>query len=93
MKKKYFVKYYGFHNCYDLVYTKSEKEAADAVAHGFERISRKEAERLCRMERDRRKYDPAFSGYANDHIWPYAEEEELWESGRYDYDGYLIIGR
>lgn len=72
MKNYYYVNYYrDFANTYTL----AKAPANVALPEGWERITRKEAERLARRERERARYDAAFSGYASDTI-------EDWESIR-----------
>lgn len=92
MKKAYYVRYYrDFGNTYNL-YWLPDGEPAPA---GLERITCKKAVDLCKQERDRRKYDQAFSGYADAWIWPYGAPEavtclhplELRTSG-----GYVVLG-
>lgn len=65
--KKYFVKYGDFGNAYSLRWA----EQGDNIPEGWEPITRKEAEKLARAERDRRKDNPAFSGYADRYIAPF----------------------
>ena len=79
--RKYFVKYGEFRNTYDLRYTENIAEEAEAIGQGFERISRKEAEMLCTRESERRKENPAFSGYAPDVILPF-EYDGDWTNDR-----------
>ena len=62
--KRYFVKYGDFRNQYALRYIEGDTAAPD----GWERITRKEAKALAKAERDRRKENPAFSGYADAEI-------------------------
>lgn len=92
MKKAYYVEYYrDFGNTYNL-YWLPEREPAPAE---LERIAYKKAVDLCKQERDRRKYDQAFSGYADAWIWPYGAPDdvtyrhplELRTSG-----GYVVLG-
>lgn len=72
MKKQYFVHYYrDFGNCYSLYYAECPEDFA-ALPENAERITRREAEQLCRRENERRKYDQAFSGYASNVITPAA---------------------
>lgn len=74
MKKAYYVKYYmNFGNTYNL-YWLPDGEPAPA---GLERITRKKAFDLCKQERDRRRYDQAFSGYADTWVWPYGAPEAV----------------
>ena len=82
--KKYYVNYYrNFGNTYNLI-SVEQSDAADLAAFkkltasaDYERITLKEAEALCKAERDRSKYDPAFSGYADSTIVPAAEAYRL----------------
>ena len=67
--KKYYIKHGEFANIYELRYTIDADEEAEAISAGYERITRKEAEEYARQERARRKYDPAFSGYADADIY------------------------
>lgn len=69
--RKYFVKYGDFANTYGIYYTENDSEETQAIERGMERITRKDAERLCMRESARRKEDPAFSGYASDVILPF----------------------
>lgn len=68
--RKYFIRRGEFWNQYDLAYAENAQECAALEAIGFTRESRKHAEHDARVERDRRKYDQAFSGYADDIIYP-----------------------
>ena len=67
-RRAYYVRYpRGFANEYDLRYTVgAELSAGD----GWERITRREAERLARAERARRRGEPERSGYADADIYP-----------------------
>lgn len=79
MKKQYFVHYYrDFGNCYCLLYAECPEDFA-ALPDGAERITRREAEQLCRRENERRKYDQAFSGYASNVIAPAAGDCCEWD--------------
>lgn len=70
--KTYFINYWrDFGNTYNLCYCESKEEEAAAVAAGYERITRKEAERKCSNERWARKHDRNFSGYGDDSITPW----------------------
>ena len=94
--KKYFVKYHGgFANSYELAYTEGDEHPT----YGWERITRKEAIRLCAAEKYRRAHDQAFSGYADTMIRPYRWTEEDMEryemygdNGRLE-DGYILVPR
>ena len=79
--RKYFVKYGEFTNTYCVRYTENESEEAQAIEQGMERISRKEAIKLCTMESARRKENPAFSGYAPDVILPFGYNGD-WRNDR-----------
>lgn len=69
MKRAYYVHYYrDFGNTYRLYWA---PEGA-AVPDYLDRITRKEAIALCIRERDARRYDQAFSGYADTRIYPAA---------------------
>lgn len=70
MKKTYFIRYGDFGNTYDLAWADNESDTEDLISTGFERCSRKWAERQAHAEIDRRKYDPAFSGYADRAVYP-----------------------
>lgn len=82
--KKYYVNYYrNFGNTYNLI-SVEQSDAADLAAFekltanaDYERITLKEAKALCKAERERAKYDPDFSGYADSTIVPAAEAYRL----------------
>lgn len=80
--RKYFVRYYGFSNVYDVAYTETKEEEKEAVSTGWERIRRKMAEGLCKAEVDRQAYDSAFAGYAPTVILPlhYPAEKRDWRN-------------
>lgn len=68
MKKAYYVEYYrDFGNTYNLYWAPCDI----TVPASFERITRKKAEDLCKRERQARRDNPDFSGYADTYIWPY----------------------
>lgn len=70
--KQYFVSYYrDFGNTYTLLYAECPEDFA-ALPENAERITRREAIQLCRDEKERRKYDQSFSGYASTIITPAA---------------------
>lgn len=78
--KKYWVERGEFANEYSLVWTDGGNKPE---GEGWERVTRKEAARLCRSERARREYDASFAGYADTLIYPYAwgeEDIERWET-------------
>lgn len=63
----YYVHYWSnFGNTYRLYYA----PAGEPVPDEWERITRKDAIKLCTDERYRRRTDPAFSGYADEYIFP-----------------------
>ena len=69
MKSKYYVVYYrDFANTYYLVCRLLLEK--NMLPKDAERITRKEAIRMCRAELERQKYDRAFSGYASTEVWP-----------------------
>lgn len=76
MKRKYYIhRWADFGNTYDLCAvcdSTDEQAIADAIDEGqdWQRISRAECRRLLAEERARRKYDPAFSGYAPKALYP-----------------------
>lgn len=62
--RAYYVRYpRDFANEYSLRYTVSGAELS--AEDGWERITRREAERLARAERARRRWEPSRSGYAD----------------------------
>jgi hypothetical protein len=70
-ERKYFVRYISnFANMYDLRWADSENLIAMLKSKDYEQITREEAVRLCREEKQRRKYDPSFSGYADTVVIP-----------------------
>ncbi|MBR1708800.1 MAG: hypothetical protein IJ719_08235 [Clostridia bacterium] len=80
--KKYYISRSDFANTYSLVWA---DETTKQPAEGWERITRKEAITYCIRERDRRKYDQMFSGYADAYIWPYGIE-----MNEYPRTGYIV---
>jgi len=70
--KHYLVNYWkDFGNTYTLAWTEAgSAEEQAAIENGWERITRKEAIRLCVEERERRRTDEAFSGYASEKVFP-----------------------
>lgn len=71
--RHYYVRHYhGFYNCYDLYSVEAGSAAETELREGgFSRITRQEALSRCREERDRRRYDKAFSGYAPAYVEDY----------------------
>ena len=69
--KHYFVRYYrDFGNTYSLRWANNAADIDTLIAEGYERITRAGALRLARDEAIRRRDDPAFACYADDHIYP-----------------------
>lgn len=64
----YYVRYHRFANEYSLRYTVGGAELS--IDDGWERITRRDAERLARAERERRRWEPSRSGYADAYIYP-----------------------
>ena len=89
--KKYIIKYLGFRNSYMLAYADTPELLSDAIAHGYEQITRKEAIRLCVEENERRKFNPAFSGYGDNCVYPY--DAEFHNPYNYTKNGYIMERR
>lgn len=69
--KQYFIEYWSnFGNTYTLYWAETPDQLAMAKALDLERITRKEAIRLCGAERRRRANNPAFAFYASTVIYP-----------------------
>lgn len=68
-RRAYYVRYpRDFANEYSLRYTVGGAELS--ANDGWERITRREAVRLARAERERRRWEPERSGYADADICP-----------------------
>ena len=78
--KHYYIRYpRNFYNEYTLFSVNAGTPSeAELKRRGFERITRKEAERKCREERDRREYNRSFSGHAPLEIESYESLREPW---------------
>jgi hypothetical protein len=87
--KHYWVKYYGFGNSYNLTYTINAEQDAAMIEAGHERITRREAIRLCAAENYRRKHDSAFSGFADNLIYPIWFNPEVHTIKKTD--GYIVV--
>lgn len=76
--KRYYIKYpRNFANEYSLYSADvGSKEEQKLISLGFERITRKRAQELCRIEKWRRKTDYNFSGYAPTEIIPFFDISE-----------------
>ena len=89
--RKYFIHYYrDFGNTYNLAYTDTDAQAAEAEANGWDRITRKQAESKCADENRARKTDPAFSGYADSLIYPYGYDCDWCNDRHAEKVGYII---
>lgn len=92
MRRQFFVHYANFSNTYDLMYADTQEDL-DLLPQGAERITRKEAERLCAEENRRRKYDSGFSGFADNTIYPVGmtseERMDIMNDRRYFKKGYI----
>ena len=89
--KKYYIVRGNFANVYTLFWADGPEMKAK-LPENAEQISRKEAENLCRAEKERRKYDFASSGYASSTIFPadYAGNDvDLYNDRRYELRGYI----
>lgn len=82
--KNFFVKSGDFANCYSLCYTTD-----GSTPEGYERITRREAERLAAAEARRRKEDPSFAYFADQYIFPYSAPERYVDYGETDYNRML----
>ena len=87
--KKYYVQYGDFGNTYSLRWSDGPAPA------GYERITRKRAEDLCRDENYRREHDPNFSGYADNLIYPASWRDADFEDysmypQRHTVKGYIV---
>ena len=91
--KKYYVSYYkDFANTYNLMYVETAEDEA-ALPDNAQQITRKEAEALARKEREARKNDGSFSGYADGIIFPaaYDPTREDWQnSSKYELNGLIL---
>lgn len=89
--KHYYVKYIrNASNWYSLVYTETEEQSELALANGYERITRRQAEKLAAQERFRRKYDPSFAYHADADIFPFGVYADF-NNYPWTRDGYLIV--
>ena len=89
--KKYYIVRGNFANVYTLFWADSP-EMKTKLPENAEQIGRKEAENLCRTEKERSKYDTAFSGYASRTIYPanYAgSDTDLYNDPRYELRNYI----
>lgn len=92
-RRRYYIYYYkDFGNTYELYYAENLKEAQLAEEKGFSQIGRKEAERKCREEKDRRKHDPSFAYFASTTIMPIALIEKFEDCIEPEECGYHLNG-
>lgn len=87
--KHYYVKYRGFVNAYHVGYTRCSAEDEQVEALGYERITRKEAIRLCIRENERRKYERSSAYNANNVLYPICECIDEHTRRLYRVDGYI----
>ena len=89
--KRYYVHYYrDFGNTYALYWADSPEMEAH-LPDGAEQITRARAIELAQAERDRRRYDAAFSGYASAAIYPadMPTDDDPHNQRRYELRGYI----
>lgn len=90
--KQYYVNYYkSFGNTYNLAWAETPELKKLAQEWGYEKITRREAEKLCAAENDRRQHDQSFSGYADNVILPIECARDDWQNNRsLKKDGYIV---
>jgi len=71
-RRHYYILRGEYRNTYALRWTDSAALDEAAQALGYERITRDEAIRQAHAERERRKCDPCFAGFADDQVRPLA---------------------
>lgn len=69
-RRQYYIKRGSYANTYSLRWTDSAEGTAAAERLGYERITRADAIQQARAERERRQFDPGFSGHADDRVYP-----------------------
>lgn len=88
MTKKFYInRTADFGNTYELFWADSP-EMVSRLPEGAERITRQEALKLARQEAYRRKHDSAFSGYADNAVYPAGYNGDIANDPRYQ-----LIGR
>lgn len=93
MKKQYYAWYGDFGNVYNLYWGETSEQIKLAEKNGYTRITRRQAEKLCAEENNRRKFDGNFSGYADNLIFPVdcdEEERDLLNNRSLYVDGYIV---
>lgn len=89
--KRYYVKYYNnFCNTYNLAWAETTEQIAIAEKNGMERITRKQAEKLCSDENYRRKTDYNFSGFASSIILPIDYNDDWMNDRLMHKNGYIV---
>ena len=84
VKHKYYVRYpHNFDNEYTLRLSECESDDDELIAAGYDRITRREAVKLARLEQWRRRYTDG--GYADAVVTPWPRNE--WEAMYFDLPG------
>lgn len=87
--KHYYIIHGDFENRYQLFYAENHTDEIELIAAGATHISRADAIRYAREERERRKYNLNFSGYADTTIWPWGARGVQWKE--LDSTGYIVL--
>lgn len=93
MKKTYYIWNGDFGNVYHLYWAETAEQIKLAEGNGYTRITRRQAEKLCAEENNRRNYDSNFSGYADNLIYPIdcdEYERDLRNNRSLYVDGYIV---
>lgn len=93
MKKQYYVWHGDFGNVYNLYWAETPEQIKLAEKNGYSRITRRQAEKLCAEENNRRKFDGNFSCYADNLIFPVdcdEYERDLLNNRSLYVDGYIV---
>ena len=96
MKKQYYVWHGDFGNVYNLYWAETPEQIKLAEKNGYTRITRRQAEKLCAEENNRRKFDGNFSCYADNLIFPvdyegiHAQWDLFNQRGIVFQDGYVV---
>lgn len=77
MMKKYYVIRGEFANTYKVYSAENKETITRLLEAGAERITKKEADALCKAERDRRSWNGNY-GYASDRIIDAESEFPIW---------------
>lgn len=89
--RKYFKISGNFSNAYALLWA-DDANVVSAEYPDAERITRAEALRLAREERERRRYDAAFSHFADAWVYPYKDRRQDWYCPVTDKTGLIVTG-